>query len=293
METLSFLAGLALIAFALVDIFREVVHPNDSGAVSSAWGALTWNLLRPISGRALSSAGPLTIVASIVTWVFLLVAGWACLIWPALPEGYSYGTGIPQQPAFLDALYLSQVTLFTLGYGDIVPSAGYLRLVMPLEAFVGFGVLSAATSWILSLYPPLSRLHFAAHELAVTRRASTEARIGLSELHPRALSRMLERMTAGLVAVHSDFTQFPLLYRFRFLSNRSSLPAQLPWAYRAVQEILSQNVDADVRLQAERFRRVLADFAETLAPRLGVQTEPATVFEAYAREHLAREATAH
>jgi hypothetical protein len=49
------------------------------------------------------------------------------------------------------------VTLATLGYGDIVPTSDLLRVLVPLEALVGFALLTAALSWVISVYPALSR----------------------------------------------------------------------------------------------------------------------------------------
>lgn len=42
--------------------------------------------------------------------------------------------------ASLDALSVSMVTMSTLGFGDITPAAGWLRIATPLEAFFGFAL---------------------------------------------------------------------------------------------------------------------------------------------------------
>ena len=57
----------------------------------------------------------------------------------------------------LDSLYLSLVTVAALGYGDIVPTYAWLRLVSPLEALIGCALLTAAVSWILQIHPALAR----------------------------------------------------------------------------------------------------------------------------------------
>jgi hypothetical protein len=57
----------------------------------------------------------------------------------------------------LDALYLSTVAMSTLGFGDIVPVDGWLRLVVPVQALVGFLLLTAAVSWVLQVYPAPAR----------------------------------------------------------------------------------------------------------------------------------------
>ncbi|MFJ8781962.1 hypothetical protein [Streptomyces sp. NPDC102476] len=55
--------------------------------------------------------------------------------------------------------------------GDIAPAEGWLRLVSPLEALVGFALLTATVSWVLEIYPTLTRRRVLAIRLAVLRNA--------------------------------------------------------------------------------------------------------------------------
>jgi hypothetical protein len=83
-------------------------------------------------------------------WTVLIVLGWTLVYWPHISHGFSYAEGL--QPTvrtdFLDALYLSLVMVATLGLGDIVPDDGWLRIVAPLQALVGFALLTALVSWV-------------------------------------------------------------------------------------------------------------------------------------------------
>nr|WP_281360133.1 potassium channel family protein [Isoptericola halotolerans] len=59
--------------------------------------------------------------------------------------------------AVVDALYLSLVSLTTVGYGDITPLTPWLRIAAPVEGLLGFALLTAAVSWVLQVYPALTR----------------------------------------------------------------------------------------------------------------------------------------
>ncbi len=76
-----------------------------------------------------------------------------------MPEQFLYATGLnpANNSGFVDALYLSLMTLTTLGYRTITPTAGWLRLLGPLEALIGFALLTASLTWVTSLYPALRR----------------------------------------------------------------------------------------------------------------------------------------
>lgn len=51
------------------------------------------------------------------------------------------------------ALYFSLITLATVGYGDIVPVAGVVRMLAAIEAIVGIFYVALLISRLVSLYP--------------------------------------------------------------------------------------------------------------------------------------------
>ncbi|MFF8942469.1 potassium channel family protein [Streptomyces sp. NPDC014864] len=82
------------------------------------------------------------------------------------------------------SVYLSLVTVATLGLGDIAPSADWLRIVAPLEAMVGFVLLTATVSWILGIYPALARRRALALRISQLRRAGPAAGRPASDAEP-------------------------------------------------------------------------------------------------------------
>jgi hypothetical protein len=91
-------------------------------------------------------------VTVIATWAGLLVLGWALIFWPHMPGSFRFDPNVEAAGSDLvHALNVSLVTLTTLGFGDITPKAEALRLILPLEALLGFGLLSASISWLVSI----------------------------------------------------------------------------------------------------------------------------------------------
>src|SRR5674476_1330045 len=111
--------------------------------------------LRGGRGRLARLAGPLALLAVIIVWGTLAVVGWALLYWSSVPAGFVYAPGVAAGGTnrVVDALYISMVTMSTLGFGDIAPAAGWLRIATPLEALFGFSLLTVAVSWVLHTYP--------------------------------------------------------------------------------------------------------------------------------------------
>ncbi len=120
----------------------------------------------------LLAAGPLGLLLVVGVWAALLVLGWALLLWPQLEEGFQVegpgGTG------FLDAVHLSLTNLTTLGSPEYVAHEDWLRVIAPLEALVGFGLLSASISYLLLIYPALARRRSLAYELHLLQPAARQ-----------------------------------------------------------------------------------------------------------------------
>jgi hypothetical protein len=84
---------------------------------------------------------------------------WAglCSTCHILPEGFVYEDGVPQRGDFAEAVYISMVTLSTVGFGEIVAAHPLLRLATAFQAVTGFGLLTASVTLILQAHPALRR----------------------------------------------------------------------------------------------------------------------------------------
>jgi voltage-gated potassium channel Kch len=279
-------AGLALIALAGRDIFDALFHPEGRGALARLLARAVWRVFRRArpGPRTLALAGPLALVVVIASWSLLLALGWALVYLPHMDDGFrgAPGTG------FVDALNFSLVTLTTLGFGDVVPASGWLRVVTPFEALVGFGLLSASISWLLLVYPVIARRRSLAYEVRLLRDAEAEEAGALAQLGEESLERLYQELTSRLVAVERDLVNFPITYYFADGDERFSLPAVAPDMLTLAEEGASQ-AHAGARLRARLLRQAVDDFAATTASGFhgssGATTEE--LLQAYARDHLA------
>lgn len=146
----------------------------------------------------------------------LLAVGWALIYWPRMPEAFllSPGLGSSGAEGFVDALYLSLMTLTTLGYGTITPSPNWLQIVAMLEALVGFGLLTASLTWVTSLYPVFTRRQSLAREISLLQESEEETGSDPAELDPEGVERLLETLTSQLVTPQGDLVRFPVTYYF-------------------------------------------------------------------------------
>ncbi|MFI9846674.1 ion channel [Nonomuraea sp. NPDC051941] len=176
---------------------------------------------------------------------------------------------------------MSLVMVATLGLGDIVPVAGWLRVVSPLEALIGFVLLTATVSWVLEIYPTLTRRRVLAIRLALLHRSDPSMR----QLDCAAGASLLGSLATEVVRVRIDFTQYAEAYYFHDGEDHSSLAATIGYATRLAQRGQAAR-RADVRLTADLLAGALEDLAAILDQRfLHTNGSPAEVFAAYAADH--------
>lgn len=259
--------GLLVVALTLRDIFHTLWHPSGIGALSRAVLLLAWRArTRVLPAGSRDLAGPLGLVAVVVSWTGLVVAGFVLVYWPHVPEGFTYGSSLtPGRSADVsEALYLSMVTVATLGYGDIQPATVALRVLAPVQALVGFVLLTAAISWVLQVYPALGRRRAFARRLSSMRAHGTVESVRTA--HAAVATRMLDSVTEGVAQLESDLLQYAESYYFSEQEHDLALAATLPYTLDLV-EAGRQSASKDVRSAAE----VLAETVRALARHLDSQ----------------------
>lgn len=289
MTVLLTLAGAALIVIILRDIFYELFHPSGRGSLSRRAMRSLWRLFRLGASRypaLLNIAGPATMISIIACWAMLLTVGWALILWPHLPEGFLLSTELApsRNGGFIDALYVSLTTLTTLGYGDITPRSGPLRVLMPLEALVGFGLLTVSISWVLSIYPVLSRRRSLAQRVLSMARAEAETGVSPARSDPQ----LLASLTSELITVRNDLIQFPITYYFHGDEN-NSLSAAMPYLIQLTRNLGSPaEIPANIRLHAATLQHALEGLAFTLSNLFLdlPSSSPEDVAKAYAQDQL-------
>lgn len=289
------LLGIALIALALRDIFDVLFHPLGHGMVArtivAAASALTARLGDRVPTMRLLT-GPLSYIAVVATWAALLAIGWALILMPHLPEGFTFAPGLDasRHSGFLDALYVSLVNLTSLGYGDISPSASLLRILGPVETLFGLGLVTASVSWLLSIYNAVSRRDSLAHEVLLAKQA--EERLGekLADAEPQLLQAMLASFTEQLIRSRRDLIHFPITNYFRTEDEERALAGLLPFLTALAAEASGEDRPQALRVRAGVLAMAIDDFAETLRVRLRLpgETTDATL-EHYQRAHSTRD----
>ena len=151
------IAALLLAALVLQDAFEVMLLPRRVDRryrLARIYFRTAWTLWRSTARltrpdqhriRFLGTFGPLSMVMLFTLWVGLLILSFGALGWVC--QGHVH----PHSP-LSEQVYLSGVTFFTLGYGDIVPHSGLARVVAVIEAGTGLGFIAVVIGYLPVLY---------------------------------------------------------------------------------------------------------------------------------------------
>jgi hypothetical protein len=287
---ISTIAGVLLIGVALRDVFDVLF--NEAGKAVLAHGVTrsVWRLFHVLGRRRrglFALAGPISLLAVIATWAILLAFGWALVYLPHMPDGFTISSGVDRGQPFVDSLYTSLVTLATVGFGDITPDEPLLRVLTPLEALLGFGLLTASISWLLSIYPVLNRRRALAYEVNLLVHSEQQLETSVVDLGTEAAEGIYAELTTRLVAVERDMATFPIAYYFATSDSRFSLPAVMPNLLDLAERGQDEALPARVRLRATMLHEAIDDFASALRNFHGAgDGDTSELIDAYARDHL-------
>ena len=178
MPVLAGVVGVVLLLAVLKDAFEVMLLPRRLKRrlrftrYFFRWSWALWAAIARMVAktsrreRFLSVYGPLAMTLLFAVWAVAMIVGFALLQWAYQPFG-----GAAPIASFTDRLYLSGVTFFTLGYGDVTPKTDVARLLAVIEAGVGFGLIAVVIGYLPVLYQLFSRRE--AHVLQLDARAGS------------------------------------------------------------------------------------------------------------------------
>ena len=239
MAIISAFASICLLLVVLLDGFETMVLPRRVTrrfrftrlVYRTLW--IPWRTvalaLRPGKMREnfLSIFGPLSILLLITCWMTALTVGFAWLHW-----SLSTVLHTPGEDANLgEYLYMSGTTIFTLGFGDVVPRDGVGRLLAVIEAGTGFAFMAVVIGYLPVLYQAFSRRETVISMLDA-RAGSPPAggELLLRAAHSRdhdTIRRFLQDLEQWSAEVLESHLSFPVLSFYRSQHDNQSWVAAL------------------------------------------------------------------
>lgn len=281
------IAGLVLVVIGLLDVFLTVLNYDGFSFLTSRVYRMSWGATRAVARRLpgrpaqmlLSLAAPAMLPGTVAIWVGLEIVGFALIYQPAMEAGW-FSIKADIEPTFGQALYLSGVTLATLGYGDIVPGPNFAQALSVFEALIGFAILTLTVSYVLATFRVLEQVRALADTLGhiiPANRSTIDMSRDLLRAGVDGVGFLLEKVHDGLQAYDEGVRLYPIVYYFHSRDLRRSVPytfamvgeivAALAYGVRGSHPVAH---DPRMRAMAGQYRavreRLLASFLRTTLP---------------------------
>lgn len=224
--------GFSLVLAVVWDVFQTVVLPRPTptrwrlakNLTRYAYRFWRWRALRLSDSnrreRWLGIFGPSIVLVLLIAWILILIVGFG-LVFHALGDEFH-----PPVRSLGSAFYAAGVSLITIGFGDIVPTAGPTRLLVVIAAGTGLGTVALVITYLFSLYGSFQR-----REILVTtldaRAGAPPSGIALLETYARTkmvgeLPRLFGQWETWAAEVLDSHVSYPVLVYFRSTHDNES-----------------------------------------------------------------------
>jgi hypothetical protein len=256
------IGGSVLILYGLREVFRDIFHPSRSGTMSDYIGRSFSLLMRRTRFRP--ALGPLALITVVLCWVGLITVGFALIYCALLPTDMTAPqveqTGFARN--LLRSLYFSLGALDTFNTFDLSARSDWLKLVVAVEGLIGISMITASVSWLVLLYPAISRSrHFARRASALLQ---AESRCGLSIVREIGAPILLE-LSDRVLQFRLDVMLFPILLNFYPSDEGATVSHVLPEIHRLAIEAKSREGDGGTQLAGVQLEIALGFLAGIIA----------------------------
>jgi hypothetical protein len=227
-------AGVLLLLLLGADVLVTVLHPDGHGGpLNRRLSRAVWELFRLIGRnsdgsvrrRVVGFAGPLLAALVPVGWITLVVIAFALIYYPWAAELLRLQ---PESgPRWAESLFHSLNAAGTLGMGELADTHVRLRILTAIQGLAGFGLVTAALTYILGVYGIVATMHTLALEI--------HARLADPAQHPDFSDERTEQeweswlgdVARRLLRIRQGSGQYPILHYFRPRDDAAALLLQI------------------------------------------------------------------
>jgi hypothetical protein len=282
-ETGEALLGLLFVAAVLWDVFQTVVVPRPSPGrfrIARNLTRRTWHMTRAIALRVsdarrrdglIGAYAPFSVLLLLVIWVVTLLVGYGLLFFALRDELQ------PAPTTLTEAIYVAGTALFTIGFGDFVPTGTPARIVSLVAAGTGLGIVALVITYLFSLYGAFQRREVQVVMLDA-RAGAPPSGVGLLETYSRLeivdeLPALFGQWEVWAAEVLDSHVAYPILNYFRSSHDNESWVSSLGAVLDAATLVLT-TVEGVPRGHAQLMAAVGEHLVEDVSHLFGFENEP-------------------
>jgi Ion channel len=250
---------LFVVAVTLRDVFQVVIVPRAASSalrISRFVSRYTWRVWPRLAYRLyagseskredlLATYAPFNLVLVLVAWVAGLIIGWGLFFYGIREQLHPGGL------TFAACVYYAGASLLTIGYGDIVATTTFARVMSLIAAVSGLGTVAVVTSFLFATFGAFQVREQFVVTLA-SRAGLPPSGLGLLLVHAQTglredLAQVLRDGQAWTAHVMETHLAYPMLMYFRSSHDYESWVGTLGALLDASALILSSFDDGPVK----------------------------------------------
>lgn len=209
--------GVVLLVAVVVDLLWTTLWAERGAGPLTSWLMRQfWQALQRISdqnSRVLRLAGPLILIGGLTMWLILLWAGWTLIF--AGAENAILDTREAGPISWVERLYFTGYTIFTLGNGGFAPRDGIWQIATVLATANGMVFITLTVTYLLSVLGAVTQKHsFAMNVTGLGSRGEAVVQAGWDGETFRGLNLPLNTYASQLNTLTANHRAYPVLHYF-------------------------------------------------------------------------------
>lgn len=268
MDLFFLVIGIIIVVLTLIDfIWTTLWVDGGAGPLTNKLTSAYWTLHKQVSrnnSQFLSLAGPMILVFTLATWIFMLWVGWT-FIFASSDMIVDTKDGGPL--SWIEYAYYAGYLIFTLGNGEFAPDDGIWQIVAIFATGTGMLFITFGVTYLLQVLS------------AVTEKRSLAASISGIAKDPASLvnnawngkdfgnfNLLLDTFANELSNAVSKYNAYPVLHYYRSSTHDRSLPVHIVVLDESL-TLLKYGVPAEVQpntLLMEELSSSITSYLDTL-----------------------------
>lgn len=220
MTVLLVVLGLLLVAVSVVDaVLTTIAVSAGGGPLTKLVSRLVWAVAQRTSRGTRPSplrrrSGVLVVIATLLLWVLLQVAGWLVVFTSSSAAVVDATTSTPASVG--ERLYYVGFVIFTLGVGDFVAGGAVWQLFTVLATFLGLFQITLAVTYFLSVVSAAVDRHSLASSVSALGLTAEEI-VGVGwegDAFSAAFVQHLVQLSTQVATLAEQHLAYPVLHFF-------------------------------------------------------------------------------
>lgn len=229
MDQLYLLLGIAIVGLTLIDfIWTTLWVDGGAGPLTNKLTSAYWTLHKQVSrnnSKFLSLAGPIILVSTLTTWIFLLWTGWT-FIFASSDMIVDTKDGGPM--SWVENAYYAGYLIFTLGNGEFAPDDGIWQIIAIFATGTGMLFITFGVTYLLQVLSAVTEKRSLASSIngVATDPASFVNRAWNGKNFDNA-DLLFDTFANELSNAVSKYNAYPVLHYYRSSTHDRSLPVNI------------------------------------------------------------------